>query len=179
MAIIFFKEAFEMKRIASMLMAVLLCAAFVLCASAETSKYGGVADQTVYAYGKDIVIGETGELCDGYTYVVIEGRGEIEEAVPLSVTDKTKTKMFVNNIYDKNGTFICTLQVTVSGMYSPQDRVSEISSVKYLCTGTHSDYVTISKKVSGNTAELRLYYLGKYIGKFTYTISYSGNIQQS
>lgn len=168
-----------MKRIVSLLMAVLLCAAFVLCASAETSKYGGVADQTVIVYGKDIVIGETGELCDGYTYVVIEGRGEIEEAVPLSVTDQTKTKTFIYNLYDKNERFICTLQVTVSGMYSSQDRVSEISSVKYLCTGLHSDYVTISKSVSGNTAELRLYYFGQYIGKFTYTISYTGNIQQS
>ncbi len=168
-----------MKKIASMLMAVLMCAAFVLCASAETSRYGGVEDQTVVVYGKDIVIGETGELCDGYTYVVIEGRGEIEEAVPLSVTDKTKNKTFIYNLYDKNERFICTLQVTVSGMYSTHDRVSEISSVKYLCTGTHSDYVTISENVSGNTAELRLHYFGQYIGEFTYTISYTGNIQQS
>ncbi len=82
-----------MKRIVSMLLALLLCASFALCASAETSKYGGVAvDETVYAEGKDIVIGEVMDLCDGYTCAVIESRGENGEAEPLSITDKTKTK---------------------------------------------------------------------------------------
>ncbi len=55
-----------MKRIVSMLLALLLCASFALCASAETSKYGGVAvDETVYAEGKDIVIGEVMEFSEG------------------------------------------------------------------------------------------------------------------
>lgn len=169
-----------MKRIASMLMALLLCASFALCASAETSKYGGVAaDETVYAEGKDIIIGETMDLCDGYTCAVIESRGENEEAEPLSITDKSKTKTFINNIRDKNGTLLCVLQVVVKGMYSPTDRTSEITSLNYSCSGINSSHMSISKKVSGNTAELRLYYWGKYIGKLTYTISYNGNIEQS
>lgn len=169
-----------MKRIASMLMALLLCASFALCASAETSKYGGVAaDETVYAEGKDIIIGETMDLCDGYTCAVIESRGENEEAEPLSITDKSKTKTFINNIRDKNGTLLCVLQVVVKGMYSPTDRTSEITSLNYSCSGINSSHMSISKKVSGNTAELRLYYLGEYIGNFNYRISYNGNIEQS
>lgn len=170
-----------MTRIASMLMAVLMCAAFCFCASAETSRYGGVADQAVYAYGGviEVDIGETGELADGYTYLVYEGHGENEKALPLSVVDKSKTKTFVNKIYDKNGVLICTLQVIVSGMYSSVDRTSEITELKYLCTGINSKYVSISRNIDGNKGELRLYHLGRYIGKLTYTISYNGNIQQS
>lgn len=153
-----------MKRIVSMLLALLLCASFALCASAETSKYGGVAvDETVYAEGKDIVIGEVMDLCDGYTCAVIESRGENGEAEPLSITDKTKTKTFINNISDKNGKFICTLQVVVKGMYSPTDRTSEITSLNYTCSENDSSLMSISYNISGNTAELRLYYLGEYI----------------
>lgn len=82
-----------MKKIVSMLTALLLFVSFALCASAEASKYGGVAaDETVYAEGKDIIIGEITDLCDGYTCTVVEGRGENEETEPLSITDKTKTK---------------------------------------------------------------------------------------
>ena len=169
-----------MKKIVSMLMTLLLCASFALCASAETSKYGGVAaDETVYAEGKDIVIGEVMDLCDGYTCAVIESRGENGEAEPLSITDKTKTKTFINNIRDKNGTFICTLQVVVKGMYSPADRTSEITSLNYTCSGINSNLMSISDNVSGNTAVLRLYYLGRYIGKLNYRIYYNGNIEQS
>ena len=169
-----------MKKIVSVLMALLLCASFALCASAETSKYGGVAaDETVYAEGKDIIIGEVMDLCEGYTCAVIEGRGENGKAEPLSITDKTKTKTFINNISDKNGKFICTLQVVVKGMYSPADRTSEITSLNYMCSGIDSSFVSISDNVSGNTAVLRLYYLGKYIGKLNYRIYYNGNIEQS
>ena len=161
-----------MKRIVSMLLALLLCASFALCASAETSKYGGVAaDETVYA--------EVMDLCDGYTCAVIESRGENGEAEPLSITDKTKTKTFINNISDKNGKFICTLQVVVKGMYSPTDRTSEITSLNYTCSEIDSSFMSISYNISGNTAELRLYYLGEYIGNFNYRISYNGNIEQS
>ena len=169
-----------MKRIFSALTALLLCASFALCASAETSKYGGVAaDEIVYAEGKDIIIGETMDLCAGYTCTVIESRGENEKAEPLSITDKSKSKTFVNDVYDKDGTLLCVLQVDAKGMYSPTDRTSEITSVNYFCSGLNSSHMSISKKVSGNTAELSLYYFGKYIGKLTYTISYNGNIQQS
>ena len=90
-----------------MLTALLLCVSFALCASAETSKYGGVAaDETVYAEGKDIIIGEITDLCDGYTCTVVEGLGENEETEPLSITDKTKTKTFINHITDKDGKII-------------------------------------------------------------------------
>ncbi len=68
-----------MKKIVSMLTALLLFVSFALCASAEASKYGGVAaDETVYAEGKDIIIGEITDLCDGYTCTVVEGLGENE-----------------------------------------------------------------------------------------------------
>lgn len=169
-----------MKKIVSMLTALLLFVSFAMCASAEASKYGGVAaDETVYAEGKDIIIGEIMDLCDGYTCTVVEGRGENEEAEPLSITDKTKTKTFINNISDKNGKFICTLQVVVKGMYSPTDRTSEITSLNYTCSEIDSSFMSISDDVSGNTAVLRLYYFGKYIGKFNYRIYYNGNIEQS
>ena len=169
-----------MKRIVSMLLALLLCASFALCASAETSKYGGVAaDETVYAEGKDIIIGEVMDLCDGYTCAVIESRGENGEAEPLSITDKTKTKTFINHITDKDGKIVCTLQVVVKGMYSPTDRTSEITSLNYTCSEIDSSLMSISDNISGNTAELRLYYLGEYIGNFNYRISYNGNIEQS
>ena len=39
--------------------------------------------------------------------------------------------------------------------------------------------MSISYNISGNTAELRLYYLGEYVGNFNYRISYNGNIEQS
>ena len=151
-----------MKKIVSMLTALLLCVSFALCTSAEASKYGGVAaDETVYAEGKDIILGEN------------------EETEPLSITDKTKTKTFINHITDKDGKIICTLQVVVKGMYSPTDRISEITSLNYVRHGSNSSHMSISDDVSGNTAVLRLYYFGKYIGKFNYRIYYNGNIEQS
>ena len=119
------------------------------------------------------------DWCDGYTCAVIESRGENGEAEPLSITDKTKTKTFINNISDKNGKFICTLQVVVKGMYSPTDRTSEITSLNYTCSENDSSLMSISYNISGNTAELMLYYLGEYIGNFNYRISYNGNIEQS
>ena len=46
-----------MKKIVSMLTALLLFVSFAMCASAEASKYGGVAGvETVYAEVKDIII---------------------------------------------------------------------------------------------------------------------------
>lgn len=169
-----------MKKIVSMLTALLLCVSFALCASAEASKYGGVAaDETVYAEGKDIIIGEITDLCDGYTCTVVEGLGENEETEPLSITDKTKTKTFINHITDKDGKIVCTLQVVVKGMYSPTDRISEITSLNYVRHGSNSSHMSISDDVSGNTAVLRLYYFGKYIGKLNYRIYYNGNIEQS
>lgn len=169
-----------MKRVVSMLMALMLCAAFVFCTSAQAFAFDSGEDRTVVVTGKTIEIGETRDLGDEYTCTTFVSPGDEESEIgPLALTDRSKTKTFINLIHNKNGAYICTLQVVVKGMYSPTDRTSAITSLNYMCSGLNSMHMSISKNVSGNTAVLRLYYFGQYIGKLTYTIYYNGNIEQS
>lgn len=164
-----------MKRIVSMLLALLLCASFAFGAGTQALAYDSGEDRPSIVICEDIIVGDLLNIGNGYSCSVMK--------IPVSkaasgYTDKVKSVVFADILSHEKLDVLASFEVTASGMYSPVDKTSVITGLEVSYNGA-PDGITFEKIVDLDCACLVISYCGVQIATLNYRISYNGNIEQS
>lgn len=109
-----------MKRIVSMLLALLLCASFAFGAGTQALAYDSGEDRPSIVICEDIIVGDLLNIGNGYSCSVMK--------IPVSkaasgYTDKVKSVVFADILSHEKLDVLASFEVTASGMYSPVDKL--------------------------------------------------------
>lgn len=168
-----------MKKLLNFLLVVSLMLSMCVTAFAsETSTTVGTPVQGKTVFCENLVL-----LDDGNYYCIlvetVEDKSTIE---PLSYPERQKTKTFVHNLVDRNGLFVATITVTVSGVYSEVEKSAVINSVVASFSNEQtpglSAGLSYSVSYNGSTAQLNILRYGQRIGSLSYKLYTNGSLQQ-
>lgn len=163
-----------MKKILYYLLAVSLILSMSITASASEAFVNvEVPVQGTPVYCENLVL-----LDDGNYYCVLVETVEDESAIePFSYPERQKTKTFIHSVNDRNGTFLATLTVTVSGVYSEVEQSAVITSVVASYSNAQISGLSYSVSYNGNTAKLNILLNGLGIGSVSYKLYTNGSLQ--
>ena len=164
-----------MKKILNFLLVVSLILSMSITAFAsETSSNVETLEQGDPVCCENLVL-----LDNGNYYCVLVETAEDESAIELfRYPERQKTKTFVYSVNNRNGVFIATLTVTVSGVYSEVEQSAVINSVVASYSNEQLSRLSYSVSYNGSTAQLNILLNGLGIGSLSYELYTNGSLQQ-
>ena len=178
-----------MKKITRSIFASTLLFSIVMCATFSSASASSTESNTPDTiYGSDVILdlsldefSTVKRGSDVCLDITLEGLQKDEEIIPFGNVDQTTTTSFSFDLLDRNGEYVTSTVVTVTGVFSQIEHAAAISKVTATFSGGKADRISYKPDIDGDTVTVTFYYTAGVtfpIGSTGFKISTNGNITQ-